>query len=97
MKFSSNSSIKGLKMAKLRMIGGLAGADEPQNSASPQVRSAIQQPNTESENIGSTPARWSDFSVQLKSRLQQADNFIPESPMPEFDPILHQQNLNRKK
>jgi len=84
-------------MAKLRMIGGLAGADEPQNSAASQVKATIQQSSTEREDVGSQPAKWSDFSVQLKSRLQQADNFIPESPMPEFDPILHQQNLNRKK
>lgn len=84
-------------MAKLRMIGGLSGADEPINSAPPQGNTAIRQPQAEAENAGSQPPRWADFSAQLKSRLQQADNFIPETPMPEFDPILHQQNLNRKK
>lgn len=84
-------------MAKLRMIGGLSGADEPINSAPPQGNMAIRQPQAEAENAGSQPPRWADFSAQLKSRLQQADNFIPETPMPEFDPILHQQNLNRKK
>ena len=84
-------------MAKLRMIGGLASADEPKNSLLSQASPAIRQSNAGSENVEPTPARWSDFSAQLKSRLQQADNFIPESPMPEFDPILHQQNLNRKK
>lgn len=80
-------------MAKLKIIGSLTKGCEPQNTATPLGQNTP----TEQKKPEPTPARWSDFSSQLKTRLQQADNFIPESPMPEFDPILHQQNLNRKK